>query len=548
MPSAPEPAPISAAARGWRALFALDARSLAAFRIGLGLLLLLDLWGRAQTLREHYTGEGLYPRELALALVDPDLRLFHVFLWSDRIEVQAALFGVFALLAVLLVVGWHTRVVTVLAWVFLVSLVRRNHWACHTGDAWLEVLLGWGMFLPLGSHVSFDRLRGRVAPLATSAFSLATVGVLAQIGVFYFMAGALKARYEVWTRGEAVWIFTHVLEYTRPFGAWLGQFPAACAFLTRATLALEGLAPFLWFLPWRTAHVRALLFVVYAAFHLTLQATIHIGIFQLLCIVALTLFLPGAAWDALARALPAGVRTSWGRLATRVRARFGRATPRGRGAEPWTRAARLARNAVLVPILVLIVLSNANALVRDPYDRSDRGLVPLPRALEAYGRIVCVVQNWNMFTDIGRVFFGWFLVLGQTEAGEHVDVLAGTPAGALARPAHYARVFPNHNARRYWREAARPERADLQRALCDYLAREWQRAGRAPLTHLAVYHVGRVPLLRAPEDDVKPIALAWEAPHESLATAAPEVRTLWEERRARWRAFLERVPRTIPQR
>jgi len=539
--STPQPAR-SGWARGLAELFSIERRSLAAFRIGLGLLLLVDLWGRAKTLRMHYTGEGAYPRELALALVHPDLSLFHVFLLSDRVEVQAFLFGVFALLAVLFVLGWHTRLVNVLVFVFLVSLARRNHWACHTGDLWFETLFLWAMFLPLGAHLSLDRLRGRTPPLAPRVCSLATTGALFQVALFYVMAGSLKARYDVWTRGDAVWVFTHVIEYTRPLGAWLGRYPAACSFLTYSTLVLEGLAPFLLFVPFATARIRAALFCVFAAFHLTLQSAIYIGIFQLICIVALTLFLPGSFWDALARRVPAGVRARWRECCAAARGGAGDVV-RERGA--LARAGRRAANAFLVLALAVIVASNANSIVRDPYDREDRGVVPLPRWLEEYGRMFCVVQSWNMFSDIDRAFFGWFLVLGQTEDGAHVDVLEDHAAGALHAPEHYARSFPNHNSRRYWREMARPEREDLQKALCDYLAREWTRTGHAPLTHLAIYHVGRIPSRRSASDEVKPICTRWEAPHERLEDASPETRRLWLERREQWKQFLANVPKTL---
>src|SRR5688572_6980303 len=139
MTLAPPPRPPQRNAGGWRELFAIDARALASFRIGLGLLILVDLYGRAKTLRIHYTGEGVFPREIALAL-RPDSPLVRVFLLSDRFEVQAALFLLFALVALALVLGWRTRLVSVLSFVLLASLVRRNPYVCHTGDVLLKAL------------------------------------------------------------------------------------------------------------------------------------------------------------------------------------------------------------------------------------------------------------------------------------------------------------------------------------------------------------------------------------------------------------------------
>ena len=549
----PEPLSESLAAprpgRILRELFGIERRSLACFRIGLGLLLLWDLWGRAKTLREHYTGEGVFPRELADRM-RPDSVLFRVFLWSDRFEVQAALFGLFALTALLLVLGWRTRIVSVLAFVLLTSLVRRNPYACHTGDVLLKALLFWAMFLPLGAHFSLDRLRGTVrAPEGARVLTLATAGMLLQIAVFYFMAGTLKARYEIWRSGQAVWIFTHVIEYTRPFGAWLGQFPAACRFMTHATLALECLSPFLLFVPLGAARIRTVLFLVLAAFHLTLQATIHIGIFQVMCIVMLTLFLPGAFWDWLARRVPGALRARWHTLRDAWTGKAGRA-PRP-AAAPAALETGLSRacNAFLVLAMAMIAVSNANSAVVDPYDREDEGLLRLPRVIDDYGRQMSLVQSWNMFTDIDRLFFGWFLVLGQQVDGGFVDVLEAKPFRRLQLPEHYARSFPNHNSRRYWRELTLTDdghpREALQKATCDYLAREWERAGRPALTHLAIFHVGRVPSEGRKRDQVK-LVCRWEAPHEQLKTAPAEEQQRWSAWRESWKTFLDNLPETAP--
>jgi len=550
MPPEPPSATATRPSSRLEELFGIDLRSLACFRIGFACMLLWDLYGRAKTLRLHYTGEGAYPRELALAMT-PDSRLFHVFLWSDRVEVQGALFAVFALLALALLLGWHTRLASVLSFVFLASLVRRNPYVCHTGDVWLKALGFWAMFLPLGARFSLDRLRSPWrAPRATRVLSLATVGVTLQIALFYVMAGYLKSRYEVWQRGDAVWVFTHVIEYTRPFGVWLGQYPAACRFFTFATLVVEGLAPFLLFVPLGTRWIRAGFCLVLAAFHLTLQATIHIGLFQLLCLVALALLWPGAAWDALARRVPAGLGARWRWLRDGWRARLGRAQvsdapPPG----ALLRAGRTLSAAFLVLVLGVVFVSNANSAVKDPYDRADAGLVALPAVLDDYGRMASLVQSWNMFTDIDRLFFGWFLVLGQQEDGTFVDVLEQTPFREIRVPEHYALFFPNHNSRRYWRELTLTDdgkpREYLQKPMCDYLAREWTAAGRPALTHLAIYHVGRVPSREPENDQVKRIC-AWEAPHEPLKSAAPEIQQLWTKRRASWNAFLERLPKNVP--
>jgi len=297
---------------------------------------------------------------------------------------------------------------------------------------------------------------------------------------------------------------------------------------------LEGVLPLLFFSPFATRWVRGALILAFTAFHLTLSAVIHIGIFQLICIVALLLFVPGAAWDALASRL---ARTRWSDWRARWQARFG-VEPRAR--KGGGRFSRLLPQAIAGVALVVILLSNVNTAFKEPYDRDDHGPVPLPDVVEAYGRELTVVQNWNMFTDIDRLFFGWFLVLGQMDDGSVVDVLEHQPYAVIARPERYAEHFPNHNSRRYWREIALPDRQFLYPPLCNYLAREWERQGGAPLAHLAVLQIGRVPARRAAEDRVKRICV-WERPPRD-ATEADRLGAL----RKSWKAFLDALPERVP--
>jgi hypothetical protein len=261
----------------------------------------------------------------------------------------------------------------------------------------------------------------------------------------------------------------------------------------------------------------------------------------------LTLFLPGTLWDGLACRAP----RRWARTARWVSgwitARWGRAECAPAAAR--ARGARWLVNAFLLIALSVIAVSNVNSAVEDPYDPSSHGLVRLPQVVDDYGRQMSLVQSWNMFTDIDRLFFGWFLVVGQQEDGNRVDVLARRPFDGLRLPEDYASFFPNHNSRRYWREltlkTAGQPRVFLQKPMCDYLAREWERAGGEPLTHLAIYHIGRVPSRRPERDEVRPVCVDWEATHEPLKTAPPDVQERWSRARERWRTFLASLPKTV---
>ncbi|HBY80263.1 MAG TPA: hypothetical protein DEG47_25360, partial [Cyanobacteria bacterium UBA11148] len=92
-------------------LFGLDLRSLAVFRIGLGLLLIIDLIDRSRDLNAHYTDFGILPRApLIEKFLNPWFWSVHVF--SGQALFQGILFVIAGLIALLLLIGYRTRLVT----------------------------------------------------------------------------------------------------------------------------------------------------------------------------------------------------------------------------------------------------------------------------------------------------------------------------------------------------------------------------------------------------------------------------------------------------
>ena len=55
-------------AQSCHALFGIDPRSLAVFRIGVAGVLLLDLWYRSREIGAFFTDEGVLPRHVLLSL------------------------------------------------------------------------------------------------------------------------------------------------------------------------------------------------------------------------------------------------------------------------------------------------------------------------------------------------------------------------------------------------------------------------------------------------------------------------------------------------
>jgi hypothetical protein len=111
-PAARPAPPDSAAAR----LLALDLRSLAAFRIGLGLVLLLDLAFRSPDLVAHYTDHGVLPRRVRVERFGSgDVGLpfpISPYEWSGEAWLPGLLFALTAVCAVWLLIGYRTLLAT----------------------------------------------------------------------------------------------------------------------------------------------------------------------------------------------------------------------------------------------------------------------------------------------------------------------------------------------------------------------------------------------------------------------------------------------------
>src|SRR5689334_20839721 len=105
-------------------IFGIDLRTLALFRVCLSLIILLDLALRARDLTAHYSDYGVLPR--AALLGDIGWRVPSLHFISGSAKVEALLFIVQGLVALAMLVGYRTRIATILSWLLALSLQSRN--------------------------------------------------------------------------------------------------------------------------------------------------------------------------------------------------------------------------------------------------------------------------------------------------------------------------------------------------------------------------------------------------------------------------------------
>jgi len=316
-PSAPPP-PLEPAG-GWQKLAALygsaDPRSLGALRVALGALLAIDVVLKFPIAAAHLSNAGWLTNHFAL-FRPMSQHLFSVYLaFGSPHEVELLLL-LHLVVCLLLMVGYRTKLMQLLALVLTTSLDSRNVMIENGGSVILNLLVVWTAFLPLGARFSVDAFRASLrARQETSeaalndrldpprrrqpVVSLAVTALLLQWAVIYAFNAVQKSG-APWRDGTAVYYFLQQDRLVTWFGAWLrGVLPlGGVKLLTFATLLIEAAIPLLLLSPWRPRRSRLLAFALAAALHLGIDAVLQLGSFSWAMLVAFVAFVPAESWEA----------------------------------------------------------------------------------------------------------------------------------------------------------------------------------------------------------------------------------------------------------
>jgi hypothetical protein len=440
-----------------------DPRALAAFRMAVGCLLLVDLLLRTRHLRAFYTDAGVLSRSAAAKLY-PTLAPLSLHSLSGAAWVQATLFAVAAVFAALLVVGYRTRVVAAVSVVLLASLQFRNYVVLNGGDTVLLVGLFLGLFLPLDERWSVDALavdrdggrRRRVAGFASAA-------LLSQIVLVYATNAVFKLRSDVWTEGVAVRYVFHVDRFTVRLGDLLAELTPLLVAINWTWLAMLAASPLLVL---ATGRARTALVAAFAGAHAGMWLTMDLGLFPHAMVAVLLVFLPPPVWDrleaglaplseTLARAARPPLVHSGPLVPRRIRSAVGRIAP-----------------AVTATVLVTGLLWQAAAV----------GYVSAPSETP----VDPAEHSWKLFAPNPPTTDGYFVVRGTLSSGETVDLYphADTASGP---PPDTAATYPTARWRKYLSEARHDK--VVRREFADYLCRRGTDRHEAAVEDLTMTYV-----------------------------------------------------------
>ncbi|MEP1207848.1 MAG: HTTM domain-containing protein [Rhizobiaceae bacterium] len=290
---------------GWtklRVVFGADLRTLALFRVLLGFYLLLNVLLRARDLTAHYTDFGIMPRDVQIGLLAEGSWSLHLF--NGSFTAQFILFVLAALAAMGLMLGWRTRLMTLISWALLLSVQNRNTFILSGEDNLALLLNFWALFLPLGARYSIDFALDRSGGIRQNAFwSWATTALLLQGMSMYFFSALLKSD-PIWIPGGTAVYYALNLDYmVTSLAVWFRQFEILLQGLTYYVWVLELVGPILIFTPIFHKPVRAVIMALFITMHIGFWLFLEIGLFPLISIVMNLTFMPGWMWDMLSQRL-----------------------------------------------------------------------------------------------------------------------------------------------------------------------------------------------------------------------------------------------------
>ncbi len=279
----------------------IDIRSLAAFRIAVGLITFKLIFDKALDLKLFFTEDGIFPRSLAWSL-SPYTSLTSINMAYGAEWFQQMIFICALISCTLFILGYKTKVSTLITWYLVASIQSRNEFVTYGADQYMRIFLFWSLFLPLNLRWSVDhvlqRKKGESESENKKIFSPWTMAIIWQLAIIYFFAGLLKTYGREWTLdGSAIYYALNYDILSRPFSKALLNYPETLKYLTWATLALELVCPFLLVWPAKTLRWRNGTLFCLVGLHLGIALTLNLRLMPFSSLTGLLIFFPTELWN-----------------------------------------------------------------------------------------------------------------------------------------------------------------------------------------------------------------------------------------------------------
>lgn len=371
-------------------IFSIDVRSLALFRIALASMILVNLATLAPDIEAFFSDRGIFPRSELVQIITLTPSIYFV---TGTVLGVSILFLIQALFAVFLLIGWRTRWATFVSWFFAISLGVRNFYITNGGDYLMQLMLFWGMFLPLGAVFSVDQAKSpSTAGAPKRICSVATVALFVQFASLYIFGGLYKQA-PAWKNGTALYYSLADEYFASSLGLFLTHFTTPLKMLSYLVRPFEIVGPLFLISPFHTAFFRFITIAAFFLFQAGMGASIKLMLFPYVSSMLLLPFIPSLFWDALARL-------------------FNRKRPEAALTQGGMRSFFPAQVLCLFFLIYIIVWQISEFKSRFEL---------IPSYLQSLGPVLQISQIWSMYS-VTPLNTGWFAVVGKLQDGSEVDL------------------------------------------------------------------------------------------------------------------------------
>lgn len=455
--------------------FSLDARALSIFRIGLALLLLIDLITNLGGLTAHFTDQGIFPVHIiADNFSQESLRSLHMI--SGDYWFQLSLFVIHFAFAISLLLGYQTRVSTIICRWLLCSLQARSPLILNGGDFVLRMFFFWAMFLPLERHRSIDSI-GHTTQPNQRIFSIGTIWLIVQLFLIYTISGILKTDPIRTSEFTAMYYALSLDMFVEPIGQWLYSQYELMRGMTAFVYYMELYGVLLYLLPRKRTICKTATCLLFIGFHLGLILTLEIGLFPRIAIIGRIALLPAPVRDRIQRWHLLHMRDD---LLSMLPLRSpGLIRP-------------LSRRATLFGIVALWYIVSRNIRTTD-FDRHSRWF---PYEINRFGLLLRVDQYRNMFSPYPLKDNGRYVIEGETVQGQFVDPRYPHQPLSRDKPDQLVYTFPNDKRRKMYINLRYRDKSHYRPYLAHYLCtqRNDQATPDRQLAQLSLYYMLEVTL------------------------------------------------------
>ncbi len=404
-------------------IFALDLRSLSLMRILSGFTLMLDSFLRLQNLVPHYTDIGVLPRDAIIN--NQDFFLISIYFISGSPAVIFTLFTLQILFGFLLMIGFKTRMISLICWLMFLSAGNRNPYVNASGDVLFNITLFWGIFLPWNTYFSVDSILKKTSTaLSNSVTTISTTGYFLQILIMYFFNGLYKLNYDWIIAGNGVYYALKYLPFQQSVGDILLSHPLLLKILSYITVAFELLIPFLLLFPYNNRLVRSLTLFALLLMHISFGLAIELGLFSWFVIISLIGLLPDWGWSKINFRFKFFYKTKF----------FSKFTDRQRSSSS---SSFIEKNFAIKLLLILLIIYIFFINLVGYFNLYRF----IPSSLFIPSKLIAFHQKWNLFTPPPKESL-WIIAEGTLEDGKTIKIIGDKEQPQPEYPIEY---FSNHH-------------------------------------------------------------------------------------------------------